>query len=81
MLWVYRDGQDHRSLSQLLKDLEKRSQGTAPGTDKLGSVGNPFNVVVKVHCARPSCIVSCATMAICCHCFGSSVCVVAKASV
>ena len=69
MPWGCRDGQDHRPLSQLLKDLEKRSEGAAPRADKLGSVGNPFNVVVKVHCVPLSCILSCTTMSVHCHWF------------
>ena len=52
MLLVCRPGQDHRSLSQLLKDLEKRADGTAPSTDVLGSVGNPVCVTgtIEVYC-------------------------------
>ena len=44
-----RDGQDHRSLSQLLKDLEKQADGAAPSTDDVGSsVSRPLHVVVQV---------------------------------
>ncbi|KAL3155675.1 hypothetical protein ABBQ32_012702 [Trebouxia sp. C0010 RCD-2024] len=42
------DGQDHRSLSQLLKDLEKQADGDAPSTDEVGSsVSRPLHVVVQ----------------------------------
>ena len=46
------DGQDHRSLSQLLKDLDKRVEGTAASTETLGSISNRLHVVadIKVYC-------------------------------
>lgn len=52
MSWDCRDGQDHRSLSQLLKDLDKRVEGTAASNDALGSVSNRLHVVadIKVYC-------------------------------
>lgn len=43
-----RDGEDHRSLSQLLKDLEKRVEGDEPATDAVGStVARPLHVVLQ----------------------------------
>ena len=52
MPWDCRDGQDHKSLSQLLKDLDKRVEGTAPSTDALGSVSNRLHVVADIKVCR-----------------------------
>ena len=44
-----RDGENHRSLAQLLKDLEKRVEGDEPATDIVGStVSRPLHVVLQV---------------------------------
>ena len=44
-----RDGEDHRSLAQLLKDLEKRVEGDEPAADIVGStVSRPLHVVLQV---------------------------------
>lgn len=45
---LVRDGEDHRSLAQLLKDLEKRVEGDEPAADIVGStVSRPLHVVLQ----------------------------------
>ena len=44
-----RDGENHRSLAQLLKDLEKRVQGNEPSAEAVGAtVSRPLHVVLQV---------------------------------
>lgn len=43
-----RDGENHRSLAQLLKDLEKRVQGNEPSAEAVGAtVSRPLHVVLQ----------------------------------
>ena len=45
----YRDGGNHSSLAQLLKDLEKRAEGGAATTEAVGStISRPLHVVLQV---------------------------------
>ena len=44
-----RDGENHRSLAQLLKDLEKRVQGNEPSAGAVGAtLSRPLHVVLQV---------------------------------
>ena len=44
-----RDGGNHSSLAQLLKDLEKRAEGGAAATEAVGStISRPLHVVLQV---------------------------------
>ncbi len=45
----YRDGGNHSSLAQLLKDLEQRAEGGAAATEAVGStISRPLHVVLQV---------------------------------
>ena len=46
---LHRDGGNHSSLAQLLKDLEKRAEGGAAPTEAVGStISRPLHVVLQV---------------------------------
>ena len=57
-----RDGENHRSLPQLLKDLNKRAEGQQPAAVALGgAVSQPMHVVLHVS----SCVCK-ADLPVCC---------------